>query len=190
MPSFYINDHLWDFDLAASLARLSAQRREQALKFRHEFGQRACVAAYLLLCEGLEKEYGLKELPIFDYHEHGKPFIKGHPEIHFNLSHCQEAAVCCVSNKPVGVDVESIRSFSESLVAYTMNEHEVASIQASKDPARQFIRLWTQKEALMKLTGQGITNHLKEVLCRDDIVLSTVESRDGRYIYSIAVERE
>ena len=41
------------------MREISEQRREQALKFKHEQGQRLCVLAYQLLKEGLEKEYDL-----------------------------------------------------------------------------------------------------------------------------------
>ena len=181
----YLNDHLIDFDLADALCRLSEQRREQALKYKFEMGQRTCAAAYLLLCQGLEAEYGITEPPIFDFGEHGKPFIVGHPEIHFNLSHCKEAAICFVSNRPVGVDVESVRKISDSLLAYTMNDKELVQIHQAEDPKMEFVRLWTQKEALLKLTGHGLSNDLKDVLNRDDVNIKTTESSDGRYVYSI-----
>ena len=104
-----ISEHIWDFDLEAALREISAQRREQALKFMFEQGQRLCVLAYQLLKQGLREEYGITENPVFEYNEHDKPSIVGHPEIHFNLSHCKEAAACVVSDQPVGIDVESIR---------------------------------------------------------------------------------
>ena len=92
----YINDHIDQFSLDEALLEISQQRREQALKFKYEQGQRLSVAAYLLLKEGLRQEYGLTENPLFGYHEDGKPFIEGHADIHFNLSHCKEAVVCAV----------------------------------------------------------------------------------------------
>ena len=55
----YLNDHIKDFDLEAGLSILPEQSREQALKFKYELGRRTCVAAYLLLCKGLEEEYGI-----------------------------------------------------------------------------------------------------------------------------------
>ncbi|MBQ3313054.1 MAG: hypothetical protein IJG74_04555, partial [Prevotella sp.] len=88
----YISEKIWDFDLQTALGEISEQRREQALKFKHEQGQRLCVLAYQLLKEGLRQEYGITDNPIFDYNEHGKPSIVGHPEIFFNVSHCKEAA--------------------------------------------------------------------------------------------------
>ena len=135
----YLSENIWDFDLSKALSEISEQRREQALKFKFEQGQRLCVLAYQLLKEGLHKEYGITENPLFEYNEHGKPSIVGHPEIYFNLSHCKEAVVCAISNHPIGVDVESIREFKDSLVNYTMNDDEVREIEASENPASAFI---------------------------------------------------
>ena len=180
----YLNDHLYDFDLDEALTLLSPQRRQQALRFRHEQGRRECVAAYLLLCQGLRQEYGITEPPLFDYSEHGKPSIVGHPDIHFNLSHCREAAVCMLSDRPVGVDVETLRSYNERLVAYTMNEQEQAQISAATSPRLEFIRLWTQKEAVMKLSGTGITNDLKHALDSPPPLLRTIVAANQRYVYS------
>ena len=138
-----VSEAIWDFDLEAALKEISEQRREQALKFKFELGQRLCVLAYQLLKQGLREEYGIMENPVFEYNEHGKPSIVGHPEICFNLSHCKEAVVCAVSDKPVGVDVESIREYRDSLVHYTMNDEEIQEIESSEHPASAFIRLWT-----------------------------------------------
>ena len=178
----YVNDHLQDFDLALALQQLSGQRREQALKYRYEMGQRTCAAAYLLLCRGLREEYGITELPIFEYGEHGKPSILGHPEIHFNLSHCREAAVCIINDRPVGVDVESVRPLKDSLAEYTMNDAELDEIRLAANPSLQFTRFWTMKEALLKLTGEGINNHLKNVLHRSDVIFETTVAPDIRYV--------
>jgi 4'-phosphopantetheinyl transferase len=179
-----VSEGIWDFNLEAALNEISEQRREQALKFRHEQGQRLCVLAYQLLKQGLREEYGITDNPVFEYNEHGKPSIVGHPEIFFNLSHCKEAAVCVISDQPVGIDVESIRKFKESLVNYTMNEEEIQEIESAANPAAAFIRFWTMKEATMKLIGTGITNDMKTVLCRQDLRFETVESVDFRYIYT------
>ncbi|MBO7601844.1 MAG: 4'-phosphopantetheinyl transferase superfamily protein [Bacteroidaceae bacterium] len=180
----YINDKIYSFDLQEALAQLSEQRREQALKFKHELGQRTCAAAYLLLCDGLRKEYGIIEKPVFEYGEHGKPSLLGYPHIQFNFSHCREAVICILSNQPVGVDIESIRPFKQTLVDYTMNEEEVARIQQAERPDFEFIKLWTQKEAVLKLSGDGISKDMKQVLLNPPASLTTVISEDERYVYS------
>ena len=168
-----VSEDIWEFDLEAALKEISAQRREQALKFKFEQGQRLCVLAYQLLKEGLRQEYGITENPIFEYNEHGKPLIIGHPEIFFNL----------VSDQPVGIDVESIREYKESLVNYTMNDEEIAQIKSAENPAATFIRLWTMKEATTKLIGTGISNDMKTVIDTLKYKYTTVERQ--KYIYTI-----
>ncbi len=181
----YLNDNIADFDFEAALPLLSEQRREQASKFKFALGRQTCAAVYLLLREGLRKEYGITEAPVFEYAEHGKPSIAGHPEIHFNMSHCREAALCVLSDRPVGVDVESIREYRESLVHYTMNDAEVQLIEQAERPDLEFIKLWTRKEAVLKLAGTGIMDDLKHVLEKTTSELTTVVGPEARYVYSI-----
>ena len=177
-----VSEDIWGFDLEAALKNISEQRRKQALKFRYEQGQRLCVLAYQLLKQGLSEAYGITENPVFEYNEHGKPSIVGHPGIFFNLSHCKEAAICVISNHPVGVDVESIREYKDSLVRYTMNDEEIREIESAEHPDVAFIRLWTMKEATMKLIGTGISNDMKTVI--DGTKKYTTVERQ-RYIYTI-----
>ncbi len=182
----YLNDDIAGFNFEAALPLLSEQRRQQALKFKHEQGRKTCAMAYLLLCKALRQEYGITELPVFEYGEHGKPFIVGHPDIHFNFSHCREAVICVVSDRPVGVDVESIREYRDSLVRYTMNDQEVQQIERAERPDVEFIRLWTMKEAVLKLSGRGIVDDLKYVLTDTKTSeLTTVVDPEVRYVYSI-----
>ena len=185
----YVDEHIEDFDLQAALAEISEQRREQALRFKFERGQRTCVLAYLLLKKGLREEYGITGNPLFEYGEHGKPFIVGHPEIHFSLSHCHEAVACVLSNRPAGIDVESVRRYKEDVVRYAMNEQEQQLIAASERPEVAFIRLWTMKEARLKLTGEGITNDLKTALSSGSWKFTTVERLDRNYIYTVCEEK-
>ncbi len=185
----YIDEHIDDFDLQAALTEISEQRRLQALRFKFERGQRTCVLAYLLLKKALREEYGLTENPLFEYGPHGKPFIVGHPEIHFSLSHCREAVACAVSDRPVGIDVESVQRYRESLAQYTMSDEEQQLIAAAERPDVAFIRLWTMKEARLKLTGEGITNDLKSALDGGSWQFTTVERLDRNYIYTVCKEK-
>ena len=180
----YLNDDIEHFDWEAALPLLSEQRREQCLKFKHEQGRKTCAAAYLLLCEGLRQEYGITETPVFEYGEHGKPSIVGHPDIFFNMSHCKEAAICVLSDKPVGVDIESMRRYRESLARYTMNDEEMAQILQAECPDMEFTRLWTLKEAVLKRSGEGLRNDMKHVLdgLKD---AKTVINEKKSYIYSV-----
>ncbi|MBR5101738.1 MAG: hypothetical protein IK092_01260, partial [Muribaculaceae bacterium] len=91
-----MNDHIDEIDVTSAIATVSDQRREYALRYRKEHDRRLAIAVYQLLCHGLKAEYGIEELPVFEFGHHGKPFFVGHPEIHFNFSHCNSAAVCAI----------------------------------------------------------------------------------------------
>ena len=160
----YIDDTYQEIDLNAVLPQLSEQRREQVLRFKHEGSRKQCAAAYLLLKRALKEVYGIDENPVFEYDEGGKPTLKGHSEIHFNLSHCTKAVACVVADRPVGIDVEETCRYKDNLARYAMNDEEYNQITRSDNPALTFTKLWTMKEALLKYTGEGLRRDIKTVL--------------------------
>ena len=89
-----------------------------------------------------------------------------------------------ISDAPVGIDVESIRSYKDSLAQYTMNDEELQCIQKAANPAVAFIRLWTMKEAALKLIGTGISNDLKTVLQENPQFHFTTREAPS-YIYTV-----
>ena len=183
----YINDHIDEIDLEQVAAELSDQRREQMMRYKQELGRRLCAAAYLLLREGLRKEYGIEEPPVFEYGEHGKPSIVGHPDIFFNLSHCREAAICAIANRPVGVDIESVHHCTDTLMRYVLNDAEYDAVKSSPIPQIAFTRIWTQKESLLKLTGEGLRNDLKGLLPAP-YRFTTVVHAERNYVYTLCME--
>lgn len=160
----YINDKIHALDLTAAMAAVGRERREYALRYHAELDRRLSVAAFLLLQRALRLEFGIEHTPRFGFGPNGKPFLPDYPEIHFNLSHCREAAACVVDTHPVGIDVECIDHLDKDLLSHTMNDDEQQLILNSMRPDIEFIRLWTMKESLLKLTGQGISNELKSIL--------------------------
>ena len=167
------------------LPLVSDERREEALRYTHLFGRFACLKSYVMLRELLEQR-GLSHPFVFGRNEHGKPFLKDHPEVHFNLSHCKNGIAVAVSDQPIGIDIESYREVSDRLIRYTMNEEEQRIIAESDDPIRAFTEYWTKKEAVFKLRGTGITKGLHELLNGDEQVETFVNTAK-RYAYSIAI---
>ena len=97
--------------------------------------------------------------------------------------------LCALSDQPVGVDVEVPRKITPSLVSYTMNDREQEQINASADPALRFLYFWTRKEALLKLTGEGIRNDMKQVLSESGKYhFETVKTNN--YLFSVVKYRE
>ena len=100
-----------------------------------------------------------------------------------SLGTLTSTAICVVSDKPVGVDIESIHRYSESLARYVMNDDEMEEILHAENPALSFTKLWTQKEAVVKLTGHGISDNMKSVLTSFAGEIQTTVT--DNYVYSI-----
>ena len=189
----YLEDNLSKYSgnaLEELINELPEWRRVQAMRFKHERGRLECALSYALLCQGL-KEMGYDLQPTFIYGDNGKPSLKELPELHFNLSHCKRAVVCAVSDHPVGIDAEVLGRYSERLAQYTMNEDELAEIAAAKDKDVAFTRLWTMKEAAMKLTGEGIGTNVRNVLDRSsNIIYRTRVCVEKGYVVTLAEHAE
>jgi len=160
------------------LPLVSSQRREQALRYKHVFGQFCCLKSWLMLFEHVEMS-SYRDVE-WCYNEHGKPYIEGGP--YFSISHCKEGIAVAIDDQPIGIDIETVRHADEDLIARTMNETERVGMDD-----RKFTRLWTQKEAVVKAQGTGIQSfeQLQHILSASrDIEISTFEKE--KYIYSIA----
>lgn len=166
------------------LPLVNNQRRTEALRYKHLFGQYCCLKSWLMLEEML-KPMGIRDLE-FDFNEHGKPFLKHYPDIHFNLSHCKRGITVAVDLVPIGIDIESFRNADESLVQKTMNDVEKAVIAASASPLETFIAYWTKKEAVLKLRGTGISTDLLQTLDGKGYRLETHINQDKGYAWSVA----
>lgn len=170
-----ITDCSWDA-VQAMLPLVSEQRREQALQYKHAFGQYACLKSYLMLQDLLREHYGIEGDLVFSFNEHGKPMLKEVSSIHFSISHCKEAIAVAVADRPVGIDVETLRMPSEALAEKVMDEGEKLRFDISDTPEDFFTAIWTAKEAVMKCRGTGIVlEELPEILykVRDEMIIET-----------------
>lgn len=85
----------------------------------------------------------------------GKPVLPG---FHFSLSHSGTWAVCAVSDRPVGVDLELERSFRPSVERrLTQWERDQLSMLDPRSHQSGFFDLWVLKEAALKQTGEGLS---------------------------------
>lgn len=113
-----------------------------------------------LLCEW-KKEMNTTS-PEFIYNEYGAPSIEDGP--YFSISHCKSGIAVAVNNQPIGIDIEAIRPVKLDLVKKTMSLFEQETILSDLESDWAFTRLWTQKEAFLKMKGTGIIGDMHEVL--------------------------
>lgn len=99
-----------------------------------------------------DRGYELDLLTI-DVQKHGKPYVKNVP-FEFNISHTKGFA-CVVVGDNVGIDCEIIREVKQSVISRVCSDEEIELVGKSLDKAKEFIRLWTFKEAFTKMLGSG-----------------------------------
>lgn len=131
------------------------------------------IHAHNLLRECL-KPYGIdyNESTPVDKSRYGKPTLREHPEIHFNLSHSDGIAACIVSGRECGIDCEKIRTFRPAVMRRAFSARERQLVEEAPEEKRDtiFFRLWTLKEAYIKAIGTGLSFPLKqaEFILSDD----------------------
>lgn len=126
-------------------------------EMKHLQGQKERTIAYKLLVECLQESGLYSEMPHICYSEKGQPFLSNYPSLFLSISHCKVAVAVAVSDRPIGIDVESVRSYKPGLVDRSFSTLEKQEIELSPNRDLSFTRLWTRKEAYLKLIGTGIT---------------------------------
>ena len=167
------------------LQLVDEQRRNEALRYKHLFGQFACLKSWLML-QDLLKPLGITDLEM-KRNAHGKPFLLRRPDVHFNLSHCKNGIAVAVDFSPIGIDIESFRRSNLALLRKTMSPAEAEWISASADPVEAFAQYWTKKEAVVKLRGTGLTDNLHGILDGEGYRLETYTNSEKRYALSVAL---
>jgi 4'-phosphopantetheinyl transferase len=93
----------------------------------------------------------------------GKPYVEGAPE--FNLSHTCGRTIAAFSLEAIGIDVESAGRavHARELATRFFFPEETASIMSVAEAERKltFLRYWVCKEAMVKLSGDGIYHGLR-----------------------------
>ena len=143
---------------------LNEERREKADRFIFEKDRLLCASAGILLERALSQRGIISKRIACG--EFGKPYLAECEGFHFNISHSEMLAVCAVSDRCVGADVEKIRSFDDDLCSYVCSEREierVKSLCAGGSPDRLYTTLWTVKESLMKYYGTGLSLHPRKI---------------------------
>lgn len=98
---------------------------------------------------------------VLENNAYGKPFLKDHPELHFNVAHTPGLWCMGVANVPVGVDVERLdrrlliseKRFESRLIA--ADEHYDVPDAWTVGAHAASIYLWTLKESACKARGVG-----------------------------------
>jgi 4'-phosphopantetheinyl transferase len=155
--------HLWKWRTdreTPNIESLSADERGRYDRFADDEVRSKFLVAHVGLRRLLGNYVGCKPGVVeLENSSTGKPRMARGP-LRFNMSHSSELVVVAVSCDEVGIDVERVRPVASlpALAARHMTSNEQAAIDEAAEDERlaAFFRLWTRKEAAVKLTGLGL----------------------------------
>jgi 4'-phosphopantetheinyl transferase len=157
--------HIWCADLAGLApeanglaALLDASEHEEIRRLYHERDR-----LHMVLRRGVRRVvlgrhlHCAPELLHFERAAHGKPCVPG---LSFSASSAPQTALLAVTrNAELGVDIEDATQFqfAAELAATCCSDREQGRLAALPEALRaaEFLRLWTAKEAVLKLRGGG-----------------------------------
>ncbi len=181
------------------LSLLSNDEVQRANRFRREEDRQRYILVHAL------KRYCLSHLLnidaaqlVFSSGDKGKPFCKNINAPFFNISHSGDWVLLGVSSQgDVGVDVEvSGRKVSDAVANYALTKKQLIDVNQSNTPHHQFMIYWTQKEAISKALGLGLSIDFQTVECSGSLGDSISKHSDetlyvhsrlsGSYMFSVA----
>ncbi len=149
------------------LSELSAFRKEKTLQYRYRKDQNLSIGVGTLLDHCLYK-LGIREKNVkYVLGNNGKPAFEcndGHAfileNVHFNVSHSGNIAICSWGTIPVGVDIEQIKyNHSKTITCNMLTYQEAKYLDSLSDDCmciEEFYRIWTLKESFVKAIGAGL----------------------------------
>ena len=155
----------------SSLKLLSAEDWALVTRIQDPARRRAAVASRVILRIALSRAAEHKVAAAdwrFALSASGKPVVaSGLPPLHFSVSHPDRLVVVAVSaDREIGVDVECIdQNISPEVIAgftHIDEQHSVGGLPRPQE-IREFVRLWTLKEAYTKLVGAGLSLDFKTI---------------------------
>lgn len=140
------------------LELLSKEKRKRLSRFVRKDDFLRSLVSDLLIRVLIVKHLNLSNKEIrFTLNDYGKPYLDGR-RLEFNVSHSGEWVVAAVSQSPVGIDVEQIKSVKLDIARRFFSKQEYSELLAKEgeDQKHYFFDLWTLKESYVKACGQGL----------------------------------
>jgi phosphopantetheinyl transferase len=170
----------------SSFKLLSEQDWKELAGFRNRAARDSAMAGKLLvrfaLSRAVSQRVGPREWR-FNKEPLTKPTVSADlPNINFSVSHSADLVVVAVSRQlNLGIDIELVdQELEPGTIAGFIHPDEAPVLRMAPPAAkvREFLRLWTKKEAYTKLTGDG---HFLDFSSIDSASDSSISRTDGTY---------
>ena len=155
-----------DIDTLISSLPFGESERERLRSIKNPAAQKNSLSALLCLDRLIKRtDLGSEDLTVIR-EKNGKPRFASLP-YHFSITHSRDLCAVALCKENVGIDLEFIDPSRniEALSKRFFSSEEHSRLLASENSLEDFFALWVKKEALAKLSGEGLAS-----ICRGQII--------------------
>lgn len=173
------------------------EKKKKIDKLKKETDKLVSILGEYLLAQLLKKYYNIDYKKVkFNYNKNGKPFISNY-NIFFNISHSHNFAACIISDNECGIDIELVRPVNLNIINTFTNSNEKEYIlNNNADVYYRLFKIFTLKEAYLKMMGSKITNiknikliiNSNDIKCLDNNIIF-FSKIDNNIIISISIKK-
>lgn len=136
-----------DLDALSDLTPLTAEDKVEAAGLHHDKRKREWIASRAALRIGLQEQGAVL------YHPTGKPYLEGSE---LSLSHCLPLAGALKHPSMAGIDIQIADEKIAVIRSKFAHPDELAAADNCRNSLDYLTILWSAKEALFKVYGQGL----------------------------------
>ena len=167
----YISENDHDRLIQHRLPEFSIEFQQRVLKYRRWQDVQLSLLGRLLLKHGFSTMNEIFYDQEIEMTKYNKPFLPG-SQVHFNISHSGNIAICTLTDRSsIGIDVELKKKIDVQDFKSQMTSKEWMRVSGSSDSQSAFYEYWTQKEAVIKAHGHGLSLPLKSFVINDNYTI-------------------
>jgi len=168
--------HIWRASVGSelhappmALSLLTAPECERLERCRSPIARAQFVIGRVMIRRVLAQYLGVEPEQVrIGLSEHGRPFVQDAPTIDFNLTHSSRSVLLAVGFcVRVGLDIEGMSAGKsrDNILPFLATAAERAYLESLPHDlfGPLLLKLWTRKEALLKLLGAGLTRDLRVI---------------------------
>lgn len=156
-------------EAASFQTKMQEDRYQRMMKFRNEIDKKRMIGCEILFQIGLRQQYPhIRQPVVIKTDRAGKPYLDGHEDICFNMSHAGDYAVCAFAKYPIGVDIEFVKPINLTIAEsyFCREEYEDIMKYDLGGQLKRFYQYWVLKESFTKAVGLGLSIPLNKFCFR------------------------
>ena len=173
--------------LKNDLPKFPADYQEKIKRYRRWQDAQLSLLGRIVLFKGIEEIYNHDaHNKVIKHTKYNKPYFDN-DLIRFNISHSGDIVVCALSDEhEIGIDVEIVTDIEIEDFKSNITEIEWNKIVSSNNIKDSFFDYWTQKEAVIKAHGQGLSIPLTSFEISDN---TTKIEEEKYYLKEIKIDK-